>query len=68
MIDKWVNFKRDYLEISFFRESGCVPFRRITDDIKEYFKVMIKSITNFTIFFIFQQFKSANISNWPKWS
>ena len=36
MIEKWVNFKRDYLEISFLRESGCVPFRRITDDIWKY--------------------------------
>ena len=35
MIEKWVNFKRDYLEISFYAKIGCVPFRRITDDISK---------------------------------
>ena len=34
MIEKWVNFKRDYLEISFYAKIGWVPFRRITDDMQ----------------------------------
>ena len=38
MIEKWVNFKRDYLEISFLRENWVnVPLRRITDDMTGYY-------------------------------
>ena len=45
MIEKWVNFKRDYLEISFYAKIGWVPFRRINVEGRYIFmksKIFVK--------------------------
>ena len=47
MIEKWVNFKRDYLEISFLREKwvcAISPYHRryMASDIMQYLKLAFK--------------------------
>ena len=39
MIEKWVNFKRDYLEISFLRENCDTTVRMTADEIMKKYDI-----------------------------